>query len=342
VRKLAKRRLATIGWASGLALAVGSCAASPASAHPLAPALYELRETSGGELVVRFKRPRPPVATAAPEVRLPEGCRILQRSVGPGEAGSRIERWRLRCEPPGLAGRWLEATHLAESATDVVVRVERADGTVIRGLLRPESPRFRIPERESPLRVVVGYGRLGFEHIGSGIDHLLFVLGLVFLAGATRRLLVTVTAFTLGHSLTLALASLGLVQVAPGPVEIGIAASLLYLAAELARPGLGREGVSVPLAAAFGLLHGLGFAGALRQSGLPPGAVPLALFGFNVGIEVGQLVFVGLLLVLAGSLRAALGGARTRTLARPATLVSAYALGTTAAYLIFERVAALG
>jgi len=282
------------------------------------------------------------VATVAPDVRLPEGCTVLARTAGSGEAGSRIERWRLRCEPPGLAGRWLEATHLAESGTDVVVRVEKADGTVVRGLLRADRPRFRIPERESALQVVAGYGWLGFEHIGSGIDHLLFVLGLVFLAGATRRLLVTVTAFTLGHSLTLALASLGLVRLAPGPVEIGIAASLLYLAAELARPGQRREAVPVPLAAGFGLLHGLGFAGALRQAGLPSGAVPLALFGFNLGIELGQLAFVTCLLGLGTTLRAALGVARAETLARPATVASAYALGTTAAFLIFERVAALG
>ena len=159
------------------------------------------------------------------------------------------------------------------------------------------------------------------------------------LAGGARRLLLTVTAFTLGHSLTLGLAALDVVQLAPEPVELGIAASLLYLAVELARPAARARAVSAWLAAGFGLLHGLGFAGALREAGLPSSAVPLALFGFNVGIELGQLVFVALVLGLAAGARAGLGP-RAQTLTRPATLATAYALGTIAAFWAFERLAA--
>jgi hydrogenase/urease accessory protein HupE len=266
---------------------------------------------------------------------------VLERDARPGEAGSRIETWRLRCPPPGLAGREVGVEGLEPSAAGVVLRIERADGGVVRGLLDAGAPRLVVPERESAWAVLLGYGRLGFDHIGSGWDHLLFVLGLVLLAGSRARLLMAVTAFTLGHSVTLVLAALDLVRLAPAPVEIGIAASLLYLASELARPGGRFRPVPAALAAAFGLLHGLGFAGALRDVGLPAGAVPLALLGFNVGIELGQLAFVLLLLGVAAAARAALG-ARAQTLFRPTAIATAYGLGTIAAFWMFERIAALG
>ncbi|HKJ23172.1 MAG TPA: HupE/UreJ family protein [Myxococcota bacterium] len=338
--------------------------AGAAAAHPLAPALLELRDEGGGLVTLRFKRPRTQLAGPRPEVRLPEGCTRLAAEAAWGEAGSRIETSRLRCEPPGLAGRWIEVAGLESAEAGVVVRVVRADGASVRGLLTAASPRFRVPEHESAWAVLQGYARLGFDHILAGLDHLLFVLGLVFLAGGGRRLLLTVSAFTVGHSVTLALAALGIVRLAPGPVEVGIAASLLYLAVELTRPVADRArgatdrsgrvidrsgrvtagarggGASAPLAAGFGLLHGLGFAGALQAAGLPSGAVPLALLGFNVGIEIGQLAFVALLLAAGAAARAALG-ARSETLAHPARVASAYALGVVAAYWVFERLANL-
>jgi len=337
--KLRTRR--PVGIGVGLALATLACvaAAGAARAHPLAPALLELHEAPGGEVGVRFKRPRASLGTASPEARVSEGCTRIDREASWGEAGSRIETWRLDCGPTGLAGRTIEVTGLEASEAGVVVRIERADGTSVRSLLRAASPRFRVPERESAGAVLWGYGRLGFHHIGAGLDHLLFVLGLVFLAGGGRRLLLTVTAFTLGHSVTLALAALQVVRLAAEPVEVGIALSLLWLAVELARPG-GARRASAPLAAGFGLLHGLGFAGALQAAGLPAGAVPLALLGFNLGIETGQLAFVAILLAAGATVRALLG-ARSETLTRPARLISAYALGTVAAYWAFERLAAL-
>ena len=370
--QLAKPRL--LAWMTLAAVAFAGAAA----AHPLAPALLELRDEGGGLVTLRFKRPRTQLAGPRPEVRLPEGCTRLAAEAAWGEAGSRIETSRLRCEPPGLAGRWIEVAGLESAEAGVVVRVVRADGASVRGLLTAASPRFRVPEHESAWAVLQGYARLGFDHILAGLDHLLFVLGLVFLAGGGRRLLLTVSAFTVGHSVTLALAALGIVRLAPGPVEVGIAASLLYLAVELTRPVADRArgatdrswrvtdrswrvtgrsgrvidrsgrvtagarggGASAPLAAGFGLLHGLGFAGALQAAGLPSGAVPLALLGFNVGIEIGQLAFVALLLAAGAAARAALG-ARSETLAHPARVASAYALGVVAAYWVFERLANL-
>jgi len=336
--KRRRRRPFAIGVGLVLA-ALAWAAAGSAWAHPLAPALLELREAAGGEVGVRFKRPRAPLGAAPLEARVPDGCTRTDGEASWGEAGSRVETWLLDCGPAGLAGRTIEVSGLETAEAGVVVRIERADGRSVRSLLSPASPRFRIPERESTGAVLWGYGRLGFHHIGAGLDHLLFVLGLVFLAGGGRRLLLTVTAFTFGHSVTLALAALQVVRLAPEPVEVGIAASLLWLAVELARPG-GARRASAPLAAGFGLLHGLGFAGALQAAGLPAGAVPLALLGFNLGIEAGQLVFVTILLATGATARALLG-ARGETLTRPARLASAYALGTVAAYWTFERLAAL-
>jgi len=311
-----------------------------AAAHPLAPSLYELREGPDGAVTARFKRPRTQATAPAPEPRMPAGCSVLERGANWGEAGSRIETWQLRCQPAGLAGRWVEVANLGASPSEVVLRVELADGTAVRSLLTAAEPRFLIPERESAAQVLSSYGRLGFEHILSGLDHLLFVLGLVFLAGGGRRLVFTVTAFTLGHSLTLGLAALAVVRLAAEPVEIGIAASLLYLAVELARPGRSRRSTSVPLAAGFGLLHGLGFAGALQAAGLPAGAVPLALLGFNLGIEAGQLAFVGLLLGAVAVVRSSVG-AGIETLTRAARLASAYALGTLSVVWLLERLSRL-
>jgi len=311
-----------------------------AAAHPLAPGLYELREAADGAVAVRFKTPRRDARAAPLRPVLPAGCTVLERGAEAGEAGSWIERWRLVCPAPGLAGRRIAVEGLVASDPGVVVRVERAGGATVRGLLTAGAPALRVPERESAAGVLASYGRLGFEHIRSGLDHLLFVLGLVLLAETRRRLLWTVTAFTLGHSVTLALAALDVLRLAPAPVEIGIAASLLYLAVELARPAGGARPVPAALAGAFGLLHGLGFAGALREVGLPTSAVPLALLGFNVGIELGQLAFVAVLLAAGAAARGALG-VRAQTLFRPTEVACAYALGTVAAFWVFERLAAL-
>jgi hypothetical protein len=216
----------------------------------------------------------------------------------------------------------------------------------VRTVLRPGDASFQIPERPSRTLVFGSYLRMGGEHLLGGLDHLLFVLGLVLLLRDRRRLLVGVTGFTLGHSVTLSLAALGLVRmptalaalglahVPPALVEIGIAASLFWLATRLA----GGAASGAPLARAwrmpalFGLLHGLGFAGALAQAGLPAGEIPLALFAFNLGIEIGQLAAVAVLLAL----RAALAPWRARA---PVWLAQApaYAIGTLATLLILER-----
>jgi len=188
--------------------------------------------------------------------------------------------------------------------------------------------------------VVRSYTELGVEHILTGFDHLLFVLALVLLVGRGKMLLWTVTAFTLGHSVTLALAVLEWILLPQAPIEIAIAFSIYVLAIEIVRKQQGKATLvnRAPwvVAGLFGLLHGLGFAGALAEVGLPSHEIPLALFSFNVGIEVGQLLFVALVLVAWALLRAT-------PIRWPARIIDvpAYAIGGLAVFWVFERTWAL-
>ncbi len=333
------RRADLRNLACGFAALMGSFGLAPgASAHPLAPSLFELREQGGGVVAVRFRTPRfqRPGAAVVPE--LPATCRARGAPELAGDAAGVSFRWLADCPLAGLRGASVRVGGLRESGTDALLRVELADGEILRAVLRPGAERFAIPLRPSRVGVASSYLRMGFEHLLGGVDHLLFVLGLVLLLRDRRRLLVGITGFTLGHSLTLSLAVLGLVRVPTGAVEIGIAASLFWLATRLARGGQRDVLLAHPwrIAAVFGLLHGFGFAGALAQAGLPAGEIPLALFAFNLGIEAGQLAAIAGFLVLA----AVFAPWRERApdwLSR----VPVYAIGATAAALIFERAAAL-
>ena len=226
-----------------------------------------------------------------------------------------------------------------ERKTDALLRVHLADGRMAQAVLRGNSPFFTVPPRAGFLDVVHAYLALGLEHILTGPDHLLFVLGLVLLVRG-RQLLWTITAFTLGHSVTLSLAVLGFVHIPPRPVEALIAGSIFVVAVELTRQAQGRTlwmgRVPWGMACAVGLLHGLGFAGALAQVGLPAHEIPLALVSFNGGIEVGQLLFVGLVLAVRAALSLSPGPWPSAV-----ALIPAYAIGSLAAFWVFERVTAI-
>lgn len=320
--------------------------AAPAPAHPLAPSLLELRAAGGGTFDVLWKTPAVRVRGSDLAPRLPGHCTPARDAAGVAAVPTweplgdgLAQRWRVDCGAEGLAGSRVAVDGLAASRTDALLRIEFADGRRVRGLLRPDAPSLVVPRRESALAVARAYATLGVSHILGGFDHLLFVLGLVLLVRVPRTTAWAITGFTAGHSLTLALAVLGLLRVPTGPVELGIAGSILWLGVELSRPGhelAARGRRAAALALPFGLLHGLGFAGALREAGLPSGDIPLALFAFNLGIEAGQLAFV--VLVLSG-----LALAR-RAVPNPpawAPLVPAYAVGTLAAYWCFQRAAGL-
>jgi len=325
---------------SAALLAAVALHAPAAHAHRLAPSFLELVESDAGVSVL-WKTPRVVSRGGQTEPVIP--CPPASEHEHTLDGTAFIARWTLDCSGVPLVGARLAVTGLEASGTDALVHIALADGRQIRTILTAESPSYTIPPREEWTRVARSYLMLGMEHLFGGMDHVLFVLGLLGLLGATRRLALAITSFTLGHSLTLALAALGLVSVPPAPVEVGIAMTIVVLAVELARGDadspLQRRPGTMPFA--FGLLHGLGFAGALRALGLPQDAIPLTLFSFNVGIELGQLAIVALalpLLVVAGrALRRAAGeGTRWQRLAMelPAT-----AIGSLGVYWGLQRTA---
>lgn len=307
-----------------------------ALAHPLDPALLELREQPDARVAVHFRSPLP---AGSLQPALPPRCVAVSEPLTTITPRTAIQIWQVDCGAGSLVGERVGVDGLRARQTDALVRITLRDGRLIQTVLRPDQAFITIPEPTGTAAVVVEYFGLGFRHLISGPDHLLFVLGLVLLVSGLRRLLWTITAFTLGHSITLSLAVLGFVHVPPAPVEALIAASIVVVAAELARSVTGEApGRAVPilLASSFGLLHGLGFAGALAQIGLPADEIPLSLFAFNLGIEAGQLLCVGLVLTSAAALR-------RLPIRWPAVtqLAPAYTIGSLAVLWMLERLAAL-
>ena len=321
---------------AALALVALTAMRCDVSAHPLAPVLLELREVGDGRVAVAWKTPllRPRGTSLAPV--LPAGCHAADQATTSEEGSGLVTRWMAQCGE--LVGARVGIDGLSGPLAGLV-RVVLADGRVVQVVLSAGDASLTVPERPRPWDVCRSYLRLGITHILTGPDHLLFVFGLVLLAGTPRRVLGTVSAFTLGHSVTLSLAVLGLTAVPVRAVEVAIAASVLALAIELAREDRGTPTLMGRhpwvMASGFGLLHGLGFAGALREAGLPAGEVPLALFAFNGGIEVGQVGFVGVLLLLGRLLLPVRPALPAWTRRAPV-----YVMGSLAAFWCFERAAA--
>jgi hydrogenase/urease accessory protein HupE len=313
--------------------------AAPAAAHQFAPALLELNELSAERIHVSWKQPAVRVQGSRLRPVLPPECEGIGRPAVVNEGTGLRATWEIRC-PRGLAGKTVGVEGIADSQADVLLRVSLRDGRKLRQVLKAQAPSFTIQADPSRLGVLRDYARLGVEHILLGWDHLLFVLALVWLVGWGRPLLWTISAFTCGHSVTLALASLGLIHVPQAPIEAAIALSIYALAVELAGAHAGRRTLTQrapwAVASGFGLLHGLGFAGALAEVGLPTAEIPLALAAFNLGIEAGQLVFVGAVLAVTAALR------RTRSAwPRWAPAVPSYAIGALAFFWFLERVTPL-
>ncbi len=318
-----------------------ACLVNGARAHIFAPALLELKETAEGQFAVRWKEPAVRARGTSLRPVLPAGCTgigtpVVKTNPRKLSAGA-VAEWTVSCAG-GLVEKTLGVEGLDTSQTSALLRIQFADGRVVRQVLTASASSFTIPDREGSLDVAISYGELGVEHILSGWDHLTFVLGLIVLVVGRRRLVVTITAFTLGHSVTLALAVLGVVQVPQELTEALIALSIVLVAIELARRAMGGEPGILSrrpwaMAGAFGLLHGLGFAGALSEIGLPEGEIPLALLFFNIGIELGQLGFVAVVLCLWALLcRVPLDLSR-----QPVRLAPAYAIGTVAAFWFIQR-----
>lgn len=323
-------------------LAVTVCSLAWASrtdaalAHPLSFGVLALREEEAGDvdLVLDVSAGDGEEPSRTVDVTMPDRCRLAGPVVERRTRIALVREARYRCGSRGLAGATIAIGGMDESL-QIAVRVDRPGRRPLRMVVDAASPGVLVDAPPSSGAVLRSYASLGVAHILTGADHLLFVLGLVLIARRWRALLVTVTAFTLGHSVSLALATVGVVHVPTAPVEACIALSILLVALEAARA---RDGAARTLttrrpyvaAAAFGLLHGLGFAGALAQVGLPEGDVPLALFAFNVGVELGQIAFVVVVLAMLARLPP-----RARSLAP-------YIIGSLACYWLLVRLAALG
>lgn len=312
--------------------------ATSAAADIFRPAYLELREVGNDEYDVLWKVPLlGEDMRLSVDVVFPDATERVSNPRIASSGGAAIERWRVRHEG-GLVGQTIAIEGNAAGVTDVIARVERLDGTSQVERLQPGNPQFVVQPPTGTIEVAWSYLVLGVEHILAGIDHLLFVLALLLIVRGSWRIVATITAFTLAHSITLVAATLGWVHVPGPPVEAIIALSIVFVAAEVVHGLRGNEGLTARapwvVAFSFGLLHGLGFAGALAEVGLPQKAIPVALLMFNVGVELGQLIFVVAVLFI-GALAARF------VAAKPAwtTGVAAYVIGSVAALWTLERIA---
>jgi hypothetical protein len=319
----------------GLVLAVPA-----AWAHEVRPAYLELKEIAPGQFSVLWRTPvlsgmRLPVA-----LKLPEEARNVREPVVLELTDSLVERRWIDAGPAGLAGKRIEITGLQLTITDALIRVEMLDGRTLQTIVRPSRPWFQIAASQSWWEVAGAYGLEGIRHILFGADHLLFVLGLLLIVKGTWMLVKTVTAFTVAHSITLAVATLGIAEAPALPLNAAIALSILFLGPEIIRSWRGETSFTIRhpwvVAFAFGLLHGFGFASALAGAGLPRQDLPLALFSFNVGVELGQLGFVALILAMERSFRVL-----EILWPRWVQALPGYTVGTLGAFWTLQRVALL-
>jgi len=337
LRRSLRRFWCAPGWLLA-GLVVWAAAIPAAMAHESRPAYLEIDETAPGQYSMVWRTPVKAGRRLPVVLQVPDSARNLQDPVIMELADSRLERRRIDAGPEGLSGKRIEFPGLQFTITDVVVKVKLLDGRSWMVIARPSEPWVTIEASPDALLLVGDFLRQGMYHILSGPDHLLFVLGLLLLVSTGWMLVQTVTAFTIAHSITLAAATLGYVQLSGPPIEAAIALSIVFLGLEIIKARRGGTSFSIRhpwvVAFAFGLLHGFGFASALSHAGLPPGDVPLALLFFNIGVELGQLAFVAVVLLLIRASRAFL-----KSLPPRAELMPAYVIGSLGAFWLIQRLA---
>jgi len=320
-----------------LILTAGLLLAQGALAHRFAPSLLKVTETAGQQYNLVWKTPAQATSSIPLQPTWPEQCKVLSSSPPQIEGTGKVYSWKLQCDglgDDGLIGQTLGVSGLGANQASAMLMINLIDGRKYQQVLNGERPDFVVPEEPGRGEVVRDYTGLGFEHIWSGIDHLMFVFGLLLLVGGGSRLVWTITAFTVGHSITLSLVTLGYFDYPVAWVEFAIAVSIFVLAVELTRSGKGDLLQRYPwwLAGGFGLLHGMGFAGALAETGLPHENLPLALLFFNVGIEIGQLTFILGALLIWQLLKRVAGSHPERMLPVPV-----YILGSLSAMWCIQR-----
>ncbi|MGZ3276543.1 MAG: HupE/UreJ family protein [Caulobacteraceae bacterium] len=333
---LSGRLAAAIGWG---VLAVTAFGAG-AWAHDARPLSVEVTEQGEDLYLARLRVPPTVAADDLPKIVWPVGCKVVSDRSGDGIAGS-IETTLVACSG-GLSGKTLKVQYpIYNPSLSTLFRLVGLDGKSISRVMPPDKPAFTVPRDPGLLEVAAGYLKLGVEHIWTGVDHLLFVAGLLILAGSKRRVLLAITGFTLAHSITLSLSALDIVRLPGPPVEAAIALSILFLAREIAWPSPHGIAARYPVlvSSSFGLLHGFGFAAALREAGLPQGEIAAGLLCFNLGVEAGQLAFIAVLLGLFAGLRQALAlrDVAFGSLQGGLTRLAGYGLGVPAAFWFVQR-----
>jgi hydrogenase/urease accessory protein HupE len=278
-----------------------------AQAHEIRPAYLELKETAPGQFSVLWRTPvlsgmRLPIV-----LKLPDDARNLKEPVVQELTDSLVERRWVAAGQNGLAGKRIEFPGLQLTITDVLVRFELLNGTKGTVIVHPSQPWMEMAATQTKWGVAGTYLVQGWRHILFGVDHLLFVLGLLLIVQDRWTLLKTITAFTVAHSITLGIATLGYASVPLPPLNTAVALSILFLGPEIVRTWRGETSLTIRhpwvVAFAFGLIHGFGFASGLSTTGMPGAEIPVALLFFNVGVEMGQLFFVLLILGLERSFR---------------------------------------
>ncbi len=335
--KTNRARDALLRWLFYGVLLAGVFSATPANADEIRPALLDIKEQNTGLFAVTWKIPVRGNRVLALVPHLPETLELVGSPSVQNVPGAQIEHTTYRNNAESLTGQTIVIDGLSAVQTDVLLLIQLQDGTQFSAILRPGSPEYTIPLEASKFEVAGDYWRLGTIHILEGMDHLLFVLALLLIVSGFGQLLKAVTAFTVAHSITLALATLGMVHVPAAPTEAIIALSILFLATEIIHKHNGQfsltESYPWVIAFIFGLFHGLGFAGALSEIGVPQHEVPLALLMFNVGVETGQLLFIVAVISLLALLRRL-----PLQVPQGAWRVLPYSIGSVAAFWTIERV----
>jgi len=309
--------------------------ATGAVAHEMRPGFLDLREDEPGTYNLLWKRP------SGGEIEIfiapisPKECRMITLAQQQITPGALVVRGTLRCKG-GIQGKTLVIDGLESTVTDVIVRIRHADGRLESHLLKPVNPSVTLGAETTGWQRSAMYLRLGVEHILLGVDHLLFVLGLLLIVADRWMLVKTITAFTIAHSITLAIATLGYASAPTHPLNVAIALSILFLGPEIVRRWRGETSFTIRhpwvVAFAFGLLHGFGFASGLSSIGLPQAEIPVALLLFNLGVEIGQLLFVALILALERAFRTL-----EIVWPRPVEMLPGYAVGSLGAYWTLQR-----
>jgi hydrogenase/urease accessory protein HupE len=310
-------------------------------AHEVRPASLEIREIGPGRYDVVWRTPVLSGMHLPIALKLPDDVRTVATPTVQELTDSLLERRAVEVPAGGdLAGTRIEFPGLEATITDVLVRVSMRDGSGSTTVVTPSQPWVEIPATQGIVAVAAVYLLHGVQHIAFGVDHLLFVLGLMLIVKDRWMLLKTVTAFTVAHSITLAIATLGVAAPPLPPLNVAIALSILFLGPEIVRSWRGETSLTIRrpwvVAFLFGLLHGFGFASALTSAGLPPSELPLALLSFNVGVEIGQLSFVLLVVLLERSFRQL-----EIRWSRWATMMPGYVVGSLGAFWTIQRTAVL-